>query len=122
MSAEKFSQTNLVSSLSKSDLQFDLQKLLKIIEEKIASGHSHSYSYQLFCADFSKIAQKIGEEGVEVALAAVINGQNQNSESRQNLIGEICDLFYHLLVLLAKSNISLLEILLELEKRNGIKN
>lgn len=121
--SKNLDQNTKFSKESADDLakEFNLQKLQQIIQEKIASKDHESYSYKLFSADFAKIAQKIGEEGVEVALAAVINGQKQSQESRQNLIGEVSDLLYHLMVLIAKSDIALLEIFLELEKRNNHK-
>ncbi len=58
------------------------------------------------------MAQKVGEEGVEVALAAV-------AETKEDLLGECADLFYHTLVLLADQQIELTEVMAVLEKRHN---
>jgi phosphoribosyl-ATP pyrophosphohydrolase/phosphoribosyl-AMP cyclohydrolase len=58
------------------------------------------------------MAQKVGEEGVEVALAAV-------AETKEDLLGECADLFYHTLVLLADQNIELNEVMAVLQERHN---
>ena len=57
------------------------------------------------------MAQKVGEEGVEVALAAV-------AETKEDLLGECADLFYHTLVLLADQKIDLSEVMAVLQERH----
>ena len=59
----------------------------------------------------NKIAQKVGEEGVETVIAAL-------AESREDLINEASDLVFHLLVLLREKNLSLKTIAANLEKRH----
>ncbi len=66
----------------------------------------------MFSRGTTKIAQKVGEEGVEVALAAV-------AETKEDLLGECADLFYHTLVLLADKEIKLTEVMAVLEKRHN---
>lgn len=65
----------------------------------------------LFDKGENKIIQKFGEEAVEVVIAAKNNDRNE-------IINEVSDLFYHLLVLLASKNISLEDIVENLETRH----
>jgi phosphoribosyl-ATP pyrophosphohydrolase/phosphoribosyl-AMP cyclohydrolase len=58
-----------------------------------------------------RIAQKVGEEGVELALAGV-------GGDRAQVIGETADLLYHVLVLLAARDVSLADVVQELERRH----
>jgi phosphoribosyl-ATP pyrophosphohydrolase/phosphoribosyl-AMP cyclohydrolase len=69
-----------------------------------------SYTTQLFDAGVRRIAQKVGEEGVETALAAVV-------EDEAALLGEAADLAYHLLVLLRSRGVGLRELELTLRSR-----
>ena len=71
-----------------------------------------SYVASLFEKGREKIAQKIGEEGVETALAAATG-------DREELVNESADLIYHLIVLLRASGLSLAEITAALESRHG---
>jgi phosphoribosyl-ATP pyrophosphohydrolase/phosphoribosyl-AMP cyclohydrolase len=71
-----------------------------------------SYTAYLFSKGTTKIAQKVGEEGVEVALAAV-------AETKDDLLGECADLFYHTLVLLADKGIKLDEVMSVLQDRHN---
>lgn len=86
---------------------------LSILMETLASrlGVKESYTQQLIDAGIPRIAQKIGEEGIEVALAGVIG-------TNEAVVNEIADLFYHILVMLLTRGISLTEISRELERRN----
>lgn len=82
-------------------LSYALAKLQHTITKRAQeSGQSSSYTQQLLQQGTARIAQKIGEEGVEVALSAVIG-------SNEQLCMEIVDLLYHLWVLLFNKNISL---------------
>lgn len=69
-----------------------------------------SYVASLFGAGEDRIIQKVGEEATEVIIA-VKNG------SKERLISEVADLFFHLLVLMAQKNLTLPMIYAELEKR-----
>lgn len=92
------------------------QNFLSHLEQVIASRKGESaetsYTASLFAKGTTKIAQKVGEEGVEVALAAV-------AETKEDLLGECADLFYHTIVLLQDKNIDLKEVMAVLEKRHN---
>ena len=73
-----------------------------------------SYTAGLFESGTARIAQKVGEEGVEVALAAV-------TADDQALLGEAADLLYHLLVLLRARGLSMREVDAVLEQRHRMR-
>ncbi|MCR4265687.1 phosphoribosyl-ATP diphosphatase [Nitratireductor sp. ZSWI3] len=91
---------------------FDLSKLEAIIAERARSGDAGSWTAKLFAKGTGKAAQKLGEEAVETVIAAV-------SHDRQSLISESADLLYHWLVVLALEEVSLDEVMAELENRTG---
>ena len=99
--------------------QINFEKLYSIISTKIASQDEKSYTNKLAKGEIARLVQKIGEEGVEVTIAGLLHDKNNSQESRQNLINEVCDLYYHSLVLLAKNHINLSEIFEEFNKRNN---
>lgn len=70
-----------------------------------------SYTTQLFEAGLRRIAQKVGEEGVETALAAV-------AQDAPALVGEAADLLFHLTVLLRARGLSMADAIAELERRH----
>ena len=70
-----------------------------------------SYSAQLFAAGPARIAQKVGEEALEVIIAAL-------HETRERQISEVADLLVHTLILLVELNIPLEEVLAELQRRH----
>lgn len=88
-----------------------LQTLEKIIHGRITSGAEDSYTAKLAAAGVGRLAQKVGEEGLEVALAAV-------SRDRPSLVAESADLVFHLLVLLAERGLALADIERELAARH----
>lgn len=88
-----------------------LDRLAAIIRERRNASAEDSYTKQLL-AEPIKPAKKVGEEGVEVALAAV-------AQDRAALISETADLLYHLLVLLESREVTLDEVRDELERRMG---
>lgn len=71
-----------------------------------------SYTAKLFSEGKVKIAKKLGEEAIEVALAIV-------SEDRSRVVHESADLIYHLLVALAESDVRPEDVLYELKRRFG---
>ncbi len=89
-----------------------LVRLEHIVAERIAQKPEGSYTAELFAQGPGRIAQKIGEEGVEVALAAV--GQDD-----AKIVGESADLLYHLILLLRQRGLSLAEVAAELELRHA---
>ncbi|HGN1706569.1 TPA: bifunctional phosphoribosyl-AMP cyclohydrolase/phosphoribosyl-ATP diphosphatase HisIE [Providencia rettgeri] len=87
---------------------FELETLLKA--RKTASPES-SYTARLYASGTKRIAQKVGEEGVETALAATVN-------DRAELTNEAADLMYHLLVLLQDQDLDLSVIIKRLKERH----
>jgi phosphoribosyl-ATP pyrophosphohydrolase/phosphoribosyl-AMP cyclohydrolase len=95
-------------------LQF-LARLEQIVESRVAAGAPEtSYTARLFAAGPRRIAQKVGEEGVEVALAAAC-------ESPEKLLGESADLLFHLVVLLKARGLALADVVAELERRHAAR-
>lgn len=86
-------------------------RLEGIIEERMRSQPDDSYTARLSRDGISRIAQKIGEESVELALAAV-------QESRADTVSEAADLLFHLLVLLHQQGMTFAEIAHELQSRH----
>jgi len=103
-----------------------IEELFALLKQKLkqrgdAAGDKNSYTNQLIEGGVEKITRKIGEEAVEVVIAAFLNDKHRSQKTRDDLIGEVCDLFYHNLVLLASQDIELDEVLSELTKRNNRK-
>jgi len=88
-----------------------LMRLESVIAQRISDRPEGSYTARLWSEGPTRIAQKVGEEGVEVALAAV-------TQDDERLIGESADLLYHLALLLKSRNLSLTTVVQELEKRH----
>ena len=88
-----------------------LAELDVLIRERERNRPEKSYTTKLFEAGTKRIAQKVGEEGVETALAAVI-------EDDASLLGEAADLIYHLTVLLRSRGLSLRDAVGVLEERH----
>lgn len=88
-----------------------LAQLESIIAGRLAERPQGSYTARLFAEGPARIAQKIGEEGVEVALAAVAPDDN-------HLVGETADLVYHVLLLLKSRNLTLSHVVSELQSRH----
>jgi phosphoribosyl-ATP pyrophosphohydrolase/phosphoribosyl-AMP cyclohydrolase len=88
-----------------------LSKLEEIIKSRKSKDENESYTAKLLNGPLRRIAQKVGEEGVETALASV-------TETDGKLISESADLLYHLLVLLQAKNLELSDVLNELNKRH----
>lgn len=90
-----------------------IMHLENIIEERKSSGNSKSYTKSLFDKGINKIAQKVGEEAVEL----VIEAKDNNHEL---FLNEAADLFFHYLVLLKAKNHSMQEVIEILKKRHSI--
>ena len=86
-------------------------RLEQIIRERYDHPAEESYINKLRQKGLNKIAQKVGEEGVETVIAAL-------SETREDLINEASDLLFHLLVLLKEKDVSLHTISRNLEERH----
>ena len=81
-----------------------LRSLEVLIEGRRNADPSTSYTAQLFARGTKRIAQKVGEEGVETALAATV-------KDKEELKNEAADLVYHLLVLLADADLELADVI-----------
>jgi phosphoribosyl-ATP pyrophosphohydrolase/phosphoribosyl-AMP cyclohydrolase len=88
-----------------------LAGLEKLIAQRDIDRPEDSYTTRLFEAGIKRIAQKVGEEGVETALAAAAG-------DREELANESADLLYHLLVLLRASGLDLGEVTRILKSRH----
>jgi len=80
-----------------------ISQLEHVIELRANESEEVSYTARLLNKGINKVAQKVGEEGVEVALAGV-------AETDEDLLGECADLFYHTLVLLKKRGLTLADV------------
>ena len=89
-----------------------LSEVFQVIRQRQQERPEGSYTTSLFESGTARIAQKVGEEGVEVALAAT-------TKETGSLPGEVADLFYHTLVLLADAGLSPDDVWAELRKRRG---
>ena len=88
-----------------------IEELFSIIQDRKTNPKPGSYTNQLFDKGMSRIAQKVGEEGTEVVVAAL-------SQENDRLVEEIADLTYHVLVLMAAKGLTPDNISKELEKRH----
>ncbi len=89
-----------------------LGTLEQVIAQRIADRPEGSYTARLHAQGPKRIAQKVGEEGLEVALAAV-------AETDDKVIAESADLLYHLLLLLGSRGLRLDQVVAELESRHA---
>jgi phosphoribosyl-ATP pyrophosphohydrolase/phosphoribosyl-AMP cyclohydrolase len=87
-----------------------LTRLARTIAQRAAERPKGSYTADLLAGGVAKVSQKVGEEAVEVVVAA-------NSEGDDRLASEAADLLYHLLVLLQTRGVPLDAVLKELEER-----
>jgi len=95
------------------DLGASLAQLEAIIDQRAASGDpDSSYVAKLLHKGALKIAQKVGEEGVETALAAVAQPKDKVAE-------EAADLLFHLLVLLKSCDLTPADVAAVLDARHG---
>ncbi len=92
-----------------------LAELHSVIETRIATRPEGSYTARLLAEGPRRMAQKVGEEGVEVALAAT-------SGDDAELVSEAADLVFHLMLLLQSRGLSLAQIASELAARHRPKN
>ncbi|MEP3045266.1 MAG: phosphoribosyl-ATP diphosphatase [Roseibium sp.] len=92
--------------------KFTLDDLDAIIAARAKSSDEKSYTRKLVDKGVAKCAQKLGEEAVEAAIAAV-------QADRKELTCEAADLLYHLLVVLNVSNVPLSDVMTELAGRTG---
>ena len=91
-----------------------LAELQTVIASRFAAGPEGSYTAKLHAQGVRRIAQKVGEEGLEVALAGAGEGDEQ-------LIGESADLLFHLLVLLQERGLDLARVVETLRQRHSAR-
>ncbi len=87
-----------------------IKGLYEVVQDRKQNPSEGSYTCYLFEQGVDKILKKVGEESAEVIIAAK-NGKNEET------VGEICDLVYHLMVLMAQQEIPLEEVAAVLETR-----
>lgn len=88
-----------------------LYQLEQLLAERKSADPETSYTAKLYASGTKRIAQKVGEEGVETALAATVH-------DRFELTNEASDLMYHLLVLLQDQDLDLTTVIENLRKRH----
>jgi phosphoribosyl-ATP pyrophosphohydrolase/phosphoribosyl-AMP cyclohydrolase len=91
-----------------------LAHLDQVVAARLKSGDKQSYTARLAKEGVARVAQKVGEEGVETALAAL-------RSNRKEFAGEAADLLYHLIVLLRVKKLALADAIAVLEKRHAPK-
>ena len=90
-----------------------IDTLFEVIQARKGAAPETSYTAKLFAKGRKKIAQKVGEEAVETALAAVAEGP-------AGVAAESADLLYHLLVLWAETGVAPDDVWAELNRRAGV--
>jgi phosphoribosyl-AMP cyclohydrolase / phosphoribosyl-ATP pyrophosphohydrolase len=89
-----------------------LAHLDQVVAARLKSGDKSSYTVRLAGEGLARVAQKVGEEGVETALAAM-------KRDKAGFAGEAADLLYHLIVLLRVKKLSLADAIAVLEQRHA---
>jgi phosphoribosyl-AMP cyclohydrolase / phosphoribosyl-ATP pyrophosphohydrolase len=93
-----------------SDVTF-LETLESVIRQRVAAAPEGSYTARLAAEGVLKVAQKVGEEAVELAIAAAV-------QDRAHVMAEAADLMYHFLLLLKLRDLTLADVVAELEGRH----
>ncbi len=126
-------KSNIESSHSSIGIGGFLGELQSLIHERRKEVRSQSeseehtgYTHSLFASGVKRMAQKVGEEGVEVALAALADDvaavgddEVKQKATREELLDESADLIYHLLVLLSSRNSDIADVVDVLKARRG---
>lgn len=87
-----------------------LERLYAVVRDRRANPQEGSYTCYLFDKGLDKILKKVGEECAETIIAA-------KNDDASDTVGEISDLIYHLMVMMAEKNIPLEDVLSELDRR-----
>jgi phosphoribosyl-ATP pyrophosphohydrolase len=96
--------------MSDTNIRF-LSELEEIVRQRIDEGAAESYTAGLVAKGRERVAQKVGEEALELAIASTAG-------DRQGELDEAADLVYHLLVLLVSRDMSLADVAARLEDRH----
>lgn len=91
--------------------RFSLEKLERVIADRMVNPDKRSYTSSLFAGGINKIAQKLGEEAVELVIESKDN-------EREKFLNEAADLLYHYLVLLQAKGHSLADVTGKLAERH----
>lgn len=89
----------------------ELNVLYATVQDRKENPEQGSYTSYLFDRGIDKILKKLGEENTEVIIASLM-------QSKEDLVNEIGDLLYHLIVLMVEKDIALEEVEAELKKRS----
>ncbi len=90
-----------------------LENLMQVIKSRKDAPSDESYVASLYAKGRKKIAQKVGEEGVELSLAAVL-------DDKKEAVSESADLLFHMMVLWSDMGIEIPDIIKELERRERL--
>lgn len=88
-----------------------IKGLYDVVKDRKENSEEGSYTSYLFSKGLDKILKKVGEEATEVIISA-------KGDDKEEMVNELCDLTYHLLVLMAEKEIGLEVVKEELEKRS----
>lgn len=88
-----------------------INDLYKVVKDRLDNPVENSYTNYLFNKGTDKILKKVGEECTEVIIAA-------KGDSKEDMVAEICDLLYHLEVLMVDRGIEISSVEEELKKRS----
>ncbi len=89
----------------------ELEKQYAMIQDRKQNPEQGSYTNYLFDKGLEKILKKVGEESTEVIIASL-------SQSKEELVGEINDLLYHLQVLMVEKGVTMEDVEAELKRRS----
>ena len=103
--------TGDISCFGKANDSFSLQQLEKVIIDRKNNPSEKSYTASLFAKGINKVAQKVGEEAVEIVIEA-------KDDNKDLFLGEAADLMFHYLVLLQAKGFSLSDVVKVLEGRH----
>ena len=95
------------------NMQSVFEQLSVTIESRKTASHDSSYVAKLFHKGANSILKKIGEEATEVVIAA-------KDENREQIVYESADLLFHLMVMLARYDLTLADVAEELARREGL--
>ena len=90
-----------------------IDELFGVIEKRKGGDPETSYVARTFSRGREHVAKKVGEEGVEVALAGALG-------ERKAVVSESADLLFHLMILWSETGVAPAEVLDELSKRRGV--
>lgn len=94
-----------------------MQKFIESLESEIRDRFDKdgekSYVASLHNKGITKVAQKVGEEAVEVVIASL-------SETKDSFIKELADLYFHTFVLMQEREVNFAEVIQELQRRQGV--